>query len=136
MYAKMLTIGDDELIADLIDNIEAANDSPPYDADDFPGGADNADVPLPVRWASVNATQGSTTVAGFIAPCGLIKVSANELSLTNTTEVLSDLSDAASAAACPGPLSVYQSSATPTFPVIITVAAGPYRGVLAAPMGQ
>ena len=38
MYAKMLTIGDDELIADLIDNAESFNDSPPYDVDDFPGG--------------------------------------------------------------------------------------------------
>lgn len=125
MYAKMLTIGDDELIADLIDNIEAANDAPPYDIDDFPGGADNADAANPVRFGSVNATQSTTTLPGFVAECGLIKVSCNEIELTTSGDP----------AAVTG-TSVYQAVSAPTVSCLITVAAGPYRGVLAAPMGQ
>nr|AGA18356.1 hypothetical protein [uncultured marine virus] len=125
MYAKMLTIGDDELIADLIDNIEAANDAPPYDIDDFPGGADNADAAVPVRFGSVNATQSTTNLPGFVAECGLIKVSCNEIELTTSGDP----------AAVTG-TSVYQAVSAPTVSCLITVAAGPYRGVLAAPMGQ
>ena len=120
MYAKMLTIGDDELIADLIDNIEAANDSPPYDADDFPGGADNADVAVTTRWLSCNATQGSVTVGGFIAPCGLIKIQNTEYALDN-------------AGSADG---VYATGTAIQGALILTIAPGPYRGVLAAPMGQ
>lgn len=125
MYAKMLTIGDDELIADLIDNIEAANDAPPYDIDDFPGGADNADVAVPVRFGSVNATQSSANLPGFVAECGLIKVICNEIELTTSGDPAAVTST-----------SVYQQVTAPTVTCLITVAAGPYRGVLAASMGQ
>ena len=116
IYAKLQ--GTDEITDMLSDNIESDNDTAPYDRVEYPGGDTNADVPVPVRWASVNATQGSTTVAGFIAPCGLIQIAANELSLDSSTPP------------------VYEASSTPNFAIIVTVASGPYRGVLAAPMGQ
>lgn len=133
-YAQFHGVGDidDELGTDLRND----NDLPPYDNDDYPGGADNADVAVPQRLGSVNATQSTMTLPGFVAECGLIKIGTNEIQLTNTTETLIDVSDSATATASPGPLSTYEVVSAPTVALIITVAAGPYRGVLAAPMGQ
>ncbi len=137
MYAKMLNFAPDALMADMIDNMENSNDSPPYDFDDYPGGAANADVPVPVRFGSLSGTQTTTTMAGFIVPCGLIQVYNSELELTNTTESATDLGDVGgTGVASPGPLSVYAARSAQTAYVIVTVAPGPYRGVLAAPMGQ
>ncbi len=118
IYAKLM--GTDEMTDRVVDNVESANDNPPYDQDDYPGGALNADSTVPVRYGSVNATQSTSTLAGFIAPCGLIKVSTAELALDN-------------AASADG---VYAVGSAPSAVMILTIAAGPYRGVLAAPMGQ
>ncbi len=135
IYAKLMNMGD-ELSDRLIDNIESANDIPPYDHDEYPGGATNADAAVPVRIGAVSATQSVGNFGGFIAPCGLIKVSSAEISLSNTTETLTDVSDAATAVASPGPNSVYGSGTPQDAVVLLTLAPGPYRGVLAAPMGQ
>jgi len=118
IYAKML--GTDEMSDMLVDNIEGDNDSAPYDDAEYQGGATNADASVPVLWGSVNATQSTSRLPGFIAPCGLIKLSTGELALDN-------------AASADG---IYAAGSAPTAVVILTVAAGPYRGVLAAPMGQ
>ena len=131
IYAKLM--GTDELTDRLVDNIESANDSPPYDQDDYPGGAANADAAVPVRLAAVSGTQAIMLTPGFIAPCGLIKVFTSELSLTDAHAVT--LADDSTSDG-PGPNSVYQSGTASQSYVIITVASGPYRGVLAAPMGQ
>lgn len=121
MYGKMLTLGiNDELADDLIDNYEDQNDTPPYDSDDYPGGATNADSSVFVRLGTVNGAQGHSTLPGFIAPCGLIKVDTAEFALADMNDVNA----------------VYADAAAPTMVVIMTVAPGPYRGVLAAPMGQ
>ncbi len=116
-YAEFHGVGDidDELGTDIEDD----NDLPPYDQDEYAGGSTNADAAVPVRWVSCNATQGSTTAAGFIAPCGLIKIDNQEYALADSSF------DAA-----------YGSGAAASSAVLITVASGPYRGVLAAPMGQ
>ena len=113
---------DDELGNDLRDD----NDLPPYDDDEYPGGATNGDAAIISRWTTVNGAQGSMTVPGFIAPCGLIQVSTFEQAL-DTNGFLADASTANG---------VYAIGAAPTVNVIITVAPGPYRGVLATPMGQ
>ena len=118
IYAKM--IGTDEMSDMLVDNLEDDNNNPPYDQDEYPGGHTNADNAVPVRWISCNAAQGSTTVAGFISPCGLIRVDNTEYALDN-------------AGSADG---VYSTGTAVTSAMILTVAAGPYRGVLAAPMGQ
>ena len=120
MYAKLMTLGDDELIADLIDNMETTNDAPPYDQDDFPGGADNADHAVVTRWLSCNAQQGSTTVGGFIVPCGLLKIQNTEYALNDATSADG----------------TYATGTAIQGALILTIAPGPYRGVLAAPMGQ
>ena len=118
VYAKML--GTDELSDMMVDNIEGDNDNPPYDFDNYPGASSNADAAVLARIASVNSTQSQVTVPGFIAPCGLIQVVTQELSL----------SDATSADG------TYGAGTAPTIQAIITVATGPYRGVLAQKMGQ
>ena len=120
IYAKLSALGDDELMDDLVNNVEDKNDAPPYDHDDYPGGAANADAAVAVRWLTVTASTGNTMAAGFIAPCGLIKVDSVELALDN-------------AGSADG---VYASGTAPNTAVMVTVAPGPYRGVLAAPMGQ
>ena len=131
IYAKM--IGTDEMSDMLVDNIEDDNDNPPYDHDEYPGGHTNADSAVPVRFGSVSGAQSMSTMAGFIAPCGLIKVSTNEMALGLTADIVA--ADGSTVDA-PGPLSVYANGAAATAAVLVTVATGPYRGVLAAPMGQ
>lgn len=113
-YAEFHGVGDtdDELGSDIEDD----NDLPPYDQDEYPGGATNADVAVPVLVSSCNATQFSTHTEGFIAPCGLLKVTTVKYQLDGS--------------------SVYELTSAPTVALLVTVATGPYRGVLAAPMGQ
>lgn len=118
IYAKML--GTDEMSDMMVDNIEGDNDNPPYDYDNYPGASSNADAPVYVRFASVNATQSQVNVPGFIAPCGLLKVESQELALTDASS----------------PDGTYGAGTAPTIQAIITVATGPYRGVLAQKMGQ
>ena len=118
IWAKLQ--GTDEMTDMLSDNIEGDNDLAPYDRVEYPGGDTNADAAVPVRWLTANATQGMSNVPGFVVPCGLLKIEHTELALDN-------------AGSADG---VYASGTAPTSPVLITVASGPYRGVLAAPMGQ
>jgi len=117
-YAQFHGIGDidDELGTDLRDD----NDLPPYDQDDYPGGLTNADAAVPVRILTCTGGQGSAAVSGFIAPCGLIKVENSELQIVDANEANN----------------VYADASSLTCRVLLTVAAGPYRGVLASKMGQ
>ena len=118
IYAKLM--GTDEMSDMLVDNIEGDNDLPPYDADDYPNGSTNADHPVEVRWGSVNATQSSTMLPGFIAPLGLVQIVTAELALADPTD----------------PTAQYAAVAAATTQVMLTIAPGTYRGVLAAKMGQ
>ena len=120
IYAKML--GTDELTDRLVQNIEEGNDLPPYDEDNYPGGADNADAPVPTRIMSCTGGQGSASVSGFIVPCGLLKVENSEIQQNG--DFLQDATI------------VTNDTTSSTARVIITLAAGPYRGVLASKMGQ
>jgi hypothetical protein len=123
-YAQFHGVGDidDELGNDIRDQ----NDLPPYDSDSYQGGEVNADSAVPVRIGSVNATMSTTTLPGFIAGCGLIKVDSGEIQLVEGGDVNATLTGK----------SVYAQVAASTTLVIVTLASGPYRGVLAAPMGQ
>lgn len=124
IYAKLY--GTDEISDMIFDNLEDDNDTAPYDQDDYPGGAANADAPVPVRFFSCSGTQTTSMSPGFSVPCGLMKITAAEQAL-DTNGFLADASTANG---------VYVSGTAPTVAVLVTVAAGPYRGVLAAPMGQ
>ncbi len=124
IYAKLM--GTDEMAERMVGNVEGSNDNPPYDQDDYPGGAANADSAVPVRFGSVSATQTTTTMAGFIVPCGLLKVFTAESALDGNGFLVDGNT------ANP----VYAQGAAASTAVLITMASGPYRGVLAAPMGQ
>lgn len=125
MYAKLMNMGTEDVSLDLIDNLENNNDSPPYDFDDYPGGATNADAAVPVRFGAVTAQQAASTMPGFIVPCGLLKVFNSNMALqdgdSNGAFAIDD---------------VYATASGLTIVLLITIAPGPYRGVLAAPMGQ
>lgn len=121
IYAKLL--GTDEMMDRMVDNVESANDNPPYDVDDHFGGADNGDHAHLSQIIGISSQQSVGRSPGFIAPCGLIKVYTNEIALDSV-----DPNNAISA--------IYASGTAPTLVVGITVAAGPYRGVMATPMGQ
>lgn len=117
-YAQFHGVGDtdDELGTDLRDD----NDLPPYDQDDYYGGETNGDDPHPKQLIAINAANPMGRAPGFVAPCGLIEISTGEAALDN-------------AGSADG---VYGAGATATGLLLVTVAAGPYKGVLAAPMGQ
>ena len=121
IYAKLM--GTDEMSDMLVDNAEADNDFPPYDVDDYYGGATNGDAAHDVQYISCSAQQATTRCPGFIAPLGLIRIETNELAIDSV-----DPNAALS--------TVYADGTAATAIVGITVAAGPYRGVLATPMGQ
>jgi len=73
IYAK---IDDhDEMIDELINNMEADNDQPPYDNDQYTGGADNAPVPWFQSLGTANVNAPIQRMNGFVAECGLIKLS-------------------------------------------------------------
>lgn len=103
-YAQFHGVGDidDELSTDIRDD----NDLPPYDQDDYPGGANNGDYPVLVGGLAATAQFPVATLAGFLAPCGLLK------------------------------LSQAQVSGTSVAGFIIKIGIGPYKGVMASRMGQ
>lgn len=59
---------------ELADNIENANDSPPYDADDYPGAAGNNDGGTLVSSLYVNSFNQKDMSFGHRVPLGLLKV--------------------------------------------------------------
>ncbi len=117
-YAEFHGVGD--IDDELGEDIENDNDVPPYDRDNYAGGDTNADASVPVRIITVNGNQASSTAGGFIVPCGLLKIESAEYSLVDPNDVNT----------------VYAETTAATTAIIVTLAAGPYRGVLAAPMGQ
>ncbi len=62
---------------ELADIIEAANDEPPYDRDDYVGGAANWSLPVLAGSSLLNAYSPEDIISGFKVPLGLIKISAS-----------------------------------------------------------
>ena len=62
-------------IDEVINQLESDNDNPPYAKDDYPGGDTNMSKPLVMVDGTVS--DGSTTLPGFEALCGLIEVECN-----------------------------------------------------------
>lgn len=124
IYAKLL--GTDELTDMIIDNIEADNDVPPYDSDDMYGGDTNGDAAHIERFVGVSASEFTRTVPGFIAPCGLIKINLEEQTLVEGGDANNTLTGK----------SVYEVSSAPNTMITFRLVPGPYKGVLAPPMGQ
>lgn len=111
MYSYMA--GDLDLVADEVAaNMEDENDQPPYDHDDYPGNDINADAPWLQAWDTSSAGHPGGAVPGFVAQCGLIKI----------------LNQGYTAAGA--------EAAAPPLRILVHIAPGKYKGVLAEPMGQ
>ena len=122
IYARLSNVGTSELVENIGADLEGTNDSPPYDADAYPGGASVMTIPHPVAFAAVNVTNPVANTGPMLAPCGLLKISVDAWhdAAPDAGATSTDLTD----------LSVSNTR------VIVTIAPGPYRGVLASPMGQ
>lgn len=118
IYAKLH--GTDELTDNIVDDLETTNDQPPYDADAYPGGASVMTTPQPQAMAAANVTNPVGNTGPFLAPCGLLHVDLEAWWDADPGSPGTDLTN------------VVRTNTR----IIVTVAAGPYRGVLAAPMGQ
>jgi len=111
IYSLMST-NVNEVADEVIQNQETENDQTPYDLDEYPGGETNSDSAWVQSWAVASAGLPTATLPGFNAQCGLIKfdLSGNEADASDTTP--------------------------PPVLVMVHLAPGPYKGVLAEPMGQ
>lgn len=107
-----------EVVTAVGDSMEIDNDEAPYDVDAYIGGATESPTPLVVGYTACNASAPVGRMPGFVAPCGLIHITADGWRDPD--------------AAADGTLA--DTAVTPK--IIVDVAVGPYRGVLAAPMGQ
>ena len=76
-------------IDEVIDQLEADNDNPPYDIDDYAGGDTNMVKPLVMVDGTV--ADGSTTLGGFEALCGLIEVECNSPIANDVFSVLVEI---------------------------------------------
>ena len=97
---------------ELGDVIEGENDSPPYDQNQYPGGAFNAVNPVYTEFTQVSDGYPTGTLTSFVAQCGLIK-------FENTATITTG-----------------ESTTAPTLLARITVMPGKYKGVAAIDMGQ
>jgi len=76
-------------VDEVIDKLEAENDDPPYDRTNYTGGATN--MPKPLVMVDGTVSDGSTTLGGFEALCGLIEVECNSPIANDVWSVLVEL---------------------------------------------
>ncbi len=76
-------------VDEVIDQLIADNDNPPYDDDEYPGGGTNMAQPLVMVDGTI--ADGSTTLGGFEALCGLIEVECNSPNANDVYSVLVEL---------------------------------------------
>lgn len=76
----------DEILQDLRDE----GDTPPYEANNYAGGAGNHPKPLVVQQSTLG-TDGRTSVGGFSAMCGLIEIEATSPTADDVYSVLVEL---------------------------------------------
>jgi len=100
---------------ELADVIEDENDEPPYDLDEYPGGASNANVPSTVGYAAISAAEVDGRIGGFIAPCGLLEIEIKGFAADGTPVA---------------------TAAMPAIDILLHVAPGMYKGTASVPMGQ
>ena len=113
----MLNLFDDGTIHDeILDDVLAKNDEPPYDRIDYPGGNNNMPKPLVMGLKALTSQAGdgtggpltnstaSVVLPGFAAPCGLLEF-----------EIQSEVG-------------------VDVFDVLVELAAGSYKGVAAESM--
>lgn len=97
---------------ELADVIEGENENPPYDRDNYPGGAVNSASPFTVGYGAISAAEVDGRIGPFIAPCGLLQIDVTGYDADGNTAVVPDLD------------------------IILHVAPGMYKGTASVPMGQ
>ncbi len=95
--------------------IEGENDNPPYDLNDYSGGAVNAPAPVTVGYAAISNSEVDGRIGSFVAPCGLLQI-----------EIIGY--DAAG--------ELVPAAQMPDIDILLHVAPGSYKGVASVPMGQ
>ena len=100
---------------ELADVIEDENDEPPYDLDEYPGGATNANVPTPVGYAAISSAEVDGKIGGFVAPCGLLEIEILGYDASGAVVPIADM---------------------PSIDILLHVAPGMYKGTASVPMGQ
>jgi hypothetical protein len=108
-FNKLTDSGSQE--PELAQTIEIDNDNPPYDLDNYPGGAVNASAPVISSFDMANQASPNGHLSGFVAQCGIIQL-----------EVVALLNG--------------EIVASPAVLVKVAVAPGAYKGVAAIDMGQ
>ncbi|AXH75950.1 MAG: hypothetical protein [Cressdnaviricota sp.] len=76
-------------IDEVVDALITDNDRPPYHDDEYVGGATN--MPKPLVMSDGTISDGSTTLSGFEALCGLIEVECNSPIANDVWSVLVEL---------------------------------------------
>lgn len=100
---------------ELADVIEAENDQPPYELDNYPSGATNGARGSVVQYGAISAAEVDGRVGGFIAPCGLLQLEIKGYDSSGNPVDHDDM---------------------PEIDLLLHVAPGMYKGVAAIPMGQ
>ena len=95
--------------------IEAENDNPPYDLNNYPGGATNGVNPTIVGYSAISSEEVDGHIGPFVAPCGLLQIEIVGYD-SNGDEV--------------------EPANMPDVDILLHVAPGTYKGVAAVPMGQ
>lgn len=95
--------------------IEAENDNPPYDLNNYPGGATNGAEPTIVGYSAISSEEVDGHIGPFVAPCGLLQIEIVGYD-SNGVEV--------------------EPENMPDVDILLHVAPGTYKGVAAVPMGQ
>jgi len=100
---------------ELADVIEDANETPPYDVDEYPGSSTNAPSALTAGYAAISSAEVDGRVGSFVAPCGLLEIEINGFKADGTAVAVADM---------------------PAIDILLHVAPGMYKGVASVPMGQ
>lgn len=100
---------------ELANVIEGENDNPPYDLNNYSGGAVNAPAPVTVGYAAISNSEVDGRIGPFVAPCGLLQIEIKGY-------------DADGVAITPANM--------PAIDLLLHVAPGSYKGVASVPMGQ
>jgi hypothetical protein len=100
---------------ELADVIEGENDEPPYDTNEYPGGAVNADAPVICGYAAISPSEVDGRIGGFVAPCGLVEIQVRGYDVDGLE---------------------IDPQNMPQIEFLLHVAPGAYKGVAAIPMGQ
>jgi hypothetical protein len=87
----LMNLFDDGTVTDeVLQDIRDEGDTPPYEANNYAGGAGNLPKPLVVQQSTLGA-DGRTSVGGFTAMCGLIEIETTSPIASDVYSVLVEL---------------------------------------------